>query len=386
MTEWRVAYGPHTSIDTVAGTVATGKPQWDIPDPQGFQITFDLTDPHELQFTTNARSQQAAQLSELVDDVWAWRDNQLMFRGPVVACDDTLDPDSHNVQVTARSYKEKFSRNISSAAATSSAAAGQSPIDAIVSMLAASHAPHDVLSYLVLDGNMSGTPMAAADGSSAAWQDYKTIIDAFATIGAGFEWDLVPYPDNTLHFQAWWPQRGRVTGEILDYGGAFTGATRQLDFSSFANYLYATYTDAAQKPQAALASVGSYWLTDPGGWAVTQDVSDLSSDSTGTVSAAVAQSRANYYLGLAQVAHPTYSLTMAPGWWTPQRLFLGDTGRLVLNSGRLNVAIDDRVSNIVVTAQDGTENVVLSIGPPPVTMQRFMRKLGKRINTLERNQ
>jgi hypothetical protein len=205
-------------------------------------------------------------------------------------------------------------------------------------------------------------------------------------MGSGFEWDMIPYADNTIHWQAWWPQRGRVTSEVMEYGGAFNKATRQLDFTAFANYVYGTYTDANNAQQSVEARQTSPWLNPEGMWGQVQNLDGLSSDGTGTTTNAAASSRANYYLGLAQVAHPTYSLTMKPGWWNPQRLWLGDTARLVLNSGRINAAIDDRISSIQIQPGDGSETVVLSIGAPPTTMQTVMRKLAKRIANLERNQ
>jgi hypothetical protein len=82
---------------------------------------------------------------------------------------------------------------------------------------------------------------------------------------------------------------------------------------------------------------------------------------------------------------PVYTLHMTPGTYNPSDFWLGDTIRLVVESGRLHVDTQVRVSNIAFTVNDqGTEQVAVTVGRPLQSYLDVLNDTNRRLQRLER--
>lgn len=87
---------------------------------------------------------------------------------------------------------------------------------------------------------------------------------------------------------------------------------------------------------------------------------------------------------LSKVA-PGYTLGLRDGWWQgPGHVWLGDTVRLLVNSGRLHEDVELRVQQLDLTlGNDGEQQLSLTVGTPPSLLSTILEQQ-RRIATLER--
>jgi hypothetical protein len=82
---------------------------------------------------------------------------------------------------------------------------------------------------------------------------------------------------------------------------------------------------------------------------------------------------------------PTYTLTLAAGFYYDKAFAIGDTLPLIVQSGRLNVNTALRVMGIAFeTTDDGTELVTLTVGRAPTTLVDMLGDQAADIRALSR--
>lgn len=103
-----------------------------------------------------------------------------------------------------------------------------------------------------------------------------------------------------------------------------------------------------------------------------------------TSQAELAAKAAQLSAELQQVA-PSYTITLRQGFWEgPEHVWLGDTVRLIVDSGRLNDDVELRVTQVDITlGDDGQETVALTVGADP-SLFGLLLDQQRRIATLER--
>jgi hypothetical protein len=159
---------------------------------------------------------------------------------------------------------------------------------------------------------------------------------------------------------------------VLDYGGRVLRVQRTVDTSKFATSVRYTGADGLAAETTELSSFGA-----AGRWEATVGDSTIT-DATTLMAAAQAE------LGRDAEVDPSYELTLKPGWWTPDVFWLGDTCKLVVKHGRLNVNTTQRATQIQVTVgDDGGEVDVITVGPIFRDLNERVRYALQRISRLE---
>jgi hypothetical protein len=82
---------------------------------------------------------------------------------------------------------------------------------------------------------------------------------------------------------------------------------------------------------------------------------------------------------------PTYTVPLQPGAWQgPGHIWAGDTVRMRISSGRLQVDSDLRVQQIdIVIDSSENENVTLTIGQVPLRIGKAIQGILRRLRALE---
>lgn len=377
MTEWVVAYGPR----------ATG-PEHELALPDLGMNFYRQGQPHELTGTLDARSEAGRAYAELEFDVWAYRDGQLVFRGPLMPSsgDETFDQSSHSIPLLAHSYRERLAhlyvppRGYPNPTHFVGNWPPPTPGDAaqIAWELISVWTPISDLGGIVTSPGQDSGPVITPTPTIQPATAVDAEIDALAQMQM-FDWDMVPVGDK-VQFQAWKGQRGQILdGELLDFDentpstGSIVSGARGLDLSTFGNEVWLTTTTSGGQFDA-------FTLTAPygpeGRWVIVQDAQDT--DRTTTAS------RAQTALTAAQTPTPVYVLTMVPGWWRgPDHVWLGDRPQLSIRSGRINAFDLATVNQITIAVADGTENVSLTVGGKPRGgLPSKMLSIGRQFNRL----
>lgn len=196
-------------------------------------------------------------------------------------------------------------------------------------------------------------------------QSFRDAFDAVAAMVDGADWDIDV--DNQLQ---WWPGgRGEARSYVAEWGRNIERLSRSFDPADYATDLRVSGSAAAvyrSRPRS-----GGRWETQTG-------------DPDATVAASVA-ARADRAANLFD-GSPAYTATVID--WTPGRLWLGDTGRLIVRSGRLNIDSTLRVYEIKVpisadTASFATADVTFGRSRPDMLRdfaadRRTLRDLQRR--------
>jgi hypothetical protein len=227
--------------------------------------------------------------------------------------------------------------------------------------------------------NPDGSTRAAKSGqlrirSYLPQQNYYTALDDLSKVIGGFDFDLVPgwrySTDNVYdHLRIFYPNQGVTRSDVqLKFPGSLSALTRQLDSSGYANYERVLGNN--QSSSAAAAQLYSErWNTDAtaaaptvGLWMDPENASDVVDQST-------LDQRAQGYLNRNGVLLPVYSATLTPNAYYSGFVNMGDTVPLIVQSGRLSVNTALRVMGIEYDiSDDGTEDIVLTIGAPAQTL------------------
>lgn len=330
------------------------------------RLDFYLNRPSTLQFKVNGRHPTAEFISELSTDVLVYRNREKIGRFVVTALRDDIDESAHYTTVNAFDYRVRLARRLIKSQQTFSA---QPDVD---------------IAWDVIDtfqgetnGNMGITrgvypPGVNLTGGFAAGVRGDEAIDILANIDDGFDWDI----DADLKFNIYRP-RGTTKTRVLDFGGLDKAASRAFAVERFANVVRVS-GDGSVTP--VVEGTGD---SSVGRWEAEVAYPQVSNQSLldGLAIDALSRAGSDAY---------TYSMTLRDSdgiqvWGGPTDVGLGDSIRMVIRSGRLNVNEVKRVTEIhVVADDDGGEAVTFTLeGVDPTFSQRIQRVL-RRLDELER--
>lgn len=333
------------------------------------RLTARLRAPSEASFVIDGSHEEAAELEELVTDLLIRRSGTVLYRGRMGSTGDTIDVQGHNVEVSTGDYRALLRRRILydddtlQWLATDKAAIAWALVQQTQARTGGD-----------LGITNSTTSLATSvDRTYEAGASIGEAIQELAEEGDGFDWDINP---GTLALETW-AQRGRAGGVVLDLGGLVSSVRRNVDPSSYANAIRvngdAALLDIATREAADLATRAEGRWDGQYGDTTIRDATTLGE-------------RADWRINDAQVLQPAYSVTLRPGKWQgPTHIWLGDTCRLVVRSGRLDVNTTLRVFEVAVELDDnGGETISLTLGAPMPDLRRSLAAQALRLDQLER--
>ena len=361
------------------------------------KLAFQLRGPSSLTFAISGKSGQLGWLEELRSDVLAYRwapssgEFVPMFRGCITASEDQISPTVHTVTMTATDYRGMLTRRALRAGVTYSATEQFAIAGALV---AAGDLPPGVptagrLGLAVATLGPDGSPLAASgvvrDRTYLPGQVIGTALDDLATDIGAFDYSVDPAPTAAAGMVAnlYYPQRGTTRSTwVAHYGSTVTDVARVVATTTYANY--SMVIGGAPTAGAANLYVESLGpgFTDPVGnpegpfMTVTAEPQ--------VIVPATLQQDSDGYLALYGDLEPAYTLTLEPGRWSPADAWLGDTVRLIVSSGRLDVDTAVRITAIGIDVDDnGRETVTLTAGITPPNAGQLIRAIDRRLDKLE---
>ena len=372
-----------------------GRSQGDLSDARSRKLAFNLLAPSTLTLAIDGRSGQLGWLDELRSDIAAYRwsdaegDYVPMFRGCVNASEDEMSPTVHTVTIGATDYRGVLARRNLRAGVTYAATEQLAIAEHLVT---AGDLPPGVpaagrLGLSTQRVAPDGSPIAATgvvrDRTYLAGQVISEAVDNLSTDISGFNWSVDPAPGLAGVVRFWYPQRGTSRSTwVAHYGSTVTDVARVVSTTTYANYSMVIGGDPDNTGAPLLAESLGPGYVDPvgnpeGPWMTVTAQPDV------TV-AATLQQDADGYVALYGDLEPAYTLTLAPGRWSPADAWLGDTVRIVVRSGRLDVDTAVRITAIGIDVDDnGRETVTLTAGIPPPGLGQLLRAVDRRLDKLE---
>lgn len=400
MSDWSFAIGPPGLITRELNSATARK------------VTFNLTDESSASVTIDGWDQAAREIVELSTDLYVFRranpslPRKLLYRGRIGKTADTLNDSGHQVAVPSVDYRGLLKRRLLMTGFTtipsgnSTYVAGDSTGNGRGQRW--TQIDQMVIAWDLIDGvqRLANGDMGIANGegqSSGKLRDRTfqmgesigDLIDNLSEVVDGFDWDITPTYDASgglgLQLDRWFPGRGIQRNEVLAYlpsGANVQSVQRQVDSSDFAN--------AIRLKGRAPESTGSVQGVEPspverystpgaeGRW-------DKMFDEDVTTAAGMAD-RADWRITDSSLIQPSYTVVLKPGVWRgPDHFFLGDTVKLVIQSGRLNVDTDLRVQTIDIDIdENGDETVSATLGYPRKDFKSKLTQIDRRLARLER--
>lgn len=367
---WQLIIGP-----------ASGGHQLAITEAKSRRLTFRLTEPHDVAFSIDGRHPQADDIDELATDIHVlWTssggDTRILYRGRAGTSGDTLDPNAHTVEVTALDYRALLHRRRLYSSSTL-VYTGQD--QALLAWNLIQQTQGQPGGDLGISRGLGQTTGVTRDRTYEPGDSIGERVQELAQVMDGFDWEISPASASALHLDVFYPQRGGDRGVVLEYGGLVRAVRREVTSADYGNALRYTGTSdplplAAQELEAA--DVAS---APQGRW-------DLVFGDDGLTTQEALDDRAIWQLSQSQVVRPTYTLTLRAGSWDgPDHLWLGDTVRVVVMSGRLAVNTVLRVHEIAVSLGDsGDEVVEVTVGGPRQSFKTRPTITDRRLTNLER--
>ena len=402
---WRLTV--HERDFTTTGLPASSTGIAELTDARSRRLEQALNTPAKLTFTVDGRSPACAEVAELRTDVVAWRSSAgvdvPMFRGVVTQSEDVVSEQAHAVNFTCHDYLAVLTRryltantdltytqtdqddlvvNLVARANTITATGGHAFGPGARLPVAVALVDPDGRTRGVKSGELRDRTYPGGTSIGQAITDLAAVISTKDATRSAYDVDVGPSAAGLDQLRVWYPGRGvNRTDLALTYPGNVASFTRAVNSQSYANYVR-VIGDAGSGTSQVTADA---WNTDADGgpvglWAESDNESDVS------VSATLAQ-KASGYLTAAGVLVPSYSLTLAPGWYTPGAINLGDTVSLVLESGRLHVATTVRVLGInhaPVDDLEAGEDIEVTVGRPRLDLSAMFRPLRRDIDALAR--
>ena len=345
--------------------IRNGQPLGEIAalDPR---FEFRLDRPSMFAFRINALHPTAAFISELATDVLVYREGVKTVRGVVTSTRHLIDESSHYIEVAGMDYRGRlaFRRVLNDQIFTA-----EDDVD--IAWQAIDDAQDETAGDLGITRGIvpAGLPLT---GAFPAGISVAEAIDLVANTDDGFDWDIGP----DLTFDIYRP-RGEAKDRILDYGGLVSEVTREFSASEFGNVVRASGDDSIASVIATSSDLSL------GRWE--RQVGFPQVDST-TLLAGLAIDELN------SAENDAFSyrvrLRASEGvqrWAGVSDLWLGDSVRLVVRSGNLNVNIVRRIREIDVNlGTDGKEDVFFVLDGPRRTFEERINDVLQRLTELER--
>lgn len=351
----------------VAGTLAALTNE--LTEARTRAVRFAVDAPPEASFSIDGLSPQASGLQELITELYCYRDTDLMFRGRLGASTDQIDADAHALgPFTVGDYKSILARRILYA-------------DQVFTTTDAGTIAWNLIDYAQ---GLSGGALGITAGTGAATGQSRTVtyaagktvlecIDELSKLDPGFEWEIDPLRKLNIFT----PTRGAAMNTVLEYGARVMSVSRQFNPATFANALRVsggTGTTADTRTAADIATrTEGRWDRQVGESDVTQQ--------------AVLDKLADLHLTQHQTIAPEWKVTLRPDSWQGKGsdFWLGDTVRLIVNSGRLAVNALVRVRAIRFTIDDhGNESIEVELTGEAESLDARLRDVDRRLRRLER--
>lgn len=336
--------------------------------------TFQLTNPSTSAFKVLGSSPAAMAITELASDLHLIRDRVYLDRMRIGPSTDTLDASRDDAEFHALNYRDLLARR-------------RLYDDSTLTYTGVDRAQL-VWQLIQQTQGRSGGQLGITQGNTPTLGVTTQTFSAGDAIGeqiqnlsavqapAGFDWDITPVSPSALNLDVW-AQRGYDRNVLLLWGGKLIKTiSREADPSTYANGIRQTGADGLT---AEIREASDLATRPEGRWDATFG------DTTLATQPAVAD-RATWQLAQSEVIQPTYTLTLTTGAWQgPGHIWLGDTVRLVIPSGRLRVDTPIRVYAIQVDLDAaGNETVQLTLGGPPPDYRYKPPQVLRRLATLER--
>jgi hypothetical protein len=387
----------------------------DLVDARTRRVEFKMNQPAVITFTVPGASPTAAEILELGTDVVAYRWNErfnrddAMCQACVTQSQDTITEQTHTVAFNCQDYIALLKRRITTYGDGAFPTYGQQDQDVIVASLVnlANNTqiwgpdPATIVGSDLSISTQTVQPNGASRGNSGRLRDRtyygnQNIWDAIYNLSQvenGF--DLSMAPGGVL--KIWYPSQGVLnTSFLLDYGSTVSGVQRSINSATYANYvrsLARTNTGTgSQEWGEAYTDDALYLSNNPVGlWMHPDSATDLgfgpwdqlrtrARGIVGTMGLMVAEGARGKRVPL-----PSYTLTLRPGAYYAGAFNMGDTLRLQVRSGRLNINTLVQVVGITfVIGDDGQEDVLLDVGTPPADFVKLMANANVRVSSLER--
>jgi hypothetical protein len=328
------------------------------------QVNLRLRERSDVTFRVNGEHPTARLIREFDTDILVYRGPDPVFRGTVGSVVDSADGTGYYMRVNAADYRSRLDRRILKADAVFN---NVDDTDIVTSLVAAAQGE--------VRGGM-GITVAVDDSPTArtvtfpAGESVWDAIDLIGSLDGGFDWDVLP--DLTLQM---FRPRGRNRGRVLDYGGALKAFTVSGDPQAFANVVRVSGDSLTGQVRSDLDTVRRRFETQIGLPLVrNQQVLDDYADRFLT------ERLGNWR---------TFELVLRQSdafqaWGGLGDVGLGDTVRVVIRTGRLDVNELQRVEQItVVLDEDGREDVTLSTRERRREFTDRFRELSRRLSALE---
>ena len=337
-----------------------------------FSFTQNLNKPSTLSFSMSGFSEGNIHLGEMDTDVMLYEDRALRYRGRVTGISDTIDESDHKVSVSSSDYRSLLNRRI-----TWTDLAYTQTEQTALGFALITYAQQRNGGDLGITRGVLQTSDVLRDRTYPAGSNILKILDELSNVVTGFEWEI----DQWRKFNVWNPFRGTSTTVIAAHGSNVNSITRQTDPSTYANAVRssgATGVTAAGVELASLADVAN---------PLPQGRFDLQEGNTDVTTYAVLLEGAQGKLASMSALNPSYTLQMTPGTWSYDSIHLGDTIRVVVRSGRLDINELQRVQGIALkVGSDGVQRYTLTVGVSRDTdpLLNQFRDVNKRLNQLAR--
>lgn len=377
-TRWQLILGPAEGGHELALTEAKSR-----------RYTARLNENSDLAFSIDGRHAQAAAIEELSTDV------HLLFTpnsGPTRILDrcrvgqtgDDITEDAHAVSVACLDYRAVLERRkLYSGDTLTYTGVDQAEI-AWRLVQATQGKPAGALG--ITKGWVGTAPTGEPrDRTYEAGDSIGQRIQELSEVINGFDWDVTPVSASGLRLDVWSPERGSDRGVVLILGGLAAGVRREVTPSDYANALrYTGATGDEETPGPSPVELEAGNLGETGQWPQGRWDSVFGDD--GLTNQAALDDRAEWQLSQSQVVRPVYTVTLARGGWQgPDHIWLGDTVRLVIQSGRLAVDVSLRVHEVEIDLDgDGGEQVTVTLGGPRPDFRRWPARVDKQLRNLER--
>ncbi|MGI5169876.1 hypothetical protein ACQEU3_46725 [Spirillospora sp. CA-253888] len=367
---WQLVAGPSSGGYDTSLTRAKGR-----------RLGFKLTEADELAFSVDGRTLDAGALEELTTDVHAlWTDvggtTHILTRCRVGATSDDWEfGERHTTNITGLDYRAILAtRRLYSNSQLVWTGVDQGEIAWGLVTQTQIRTAGDLG---IAKGWVGTTPTGVTrDRTYEAGDSVGERVDELAELLGGFDWDITPVSASGLRMDVWYPQRGVDRGVVLIAGGLVAKLHREPNVKDYANAIRQTGASGLSAQELEAPDLAG---RPEGRW-------DAVYGDDGLTTQAALNDRAAWQLEAAQVPPVTYTLTLRAGAWQgPEHIWLGDTVRLIVQSGRLNVDTTLRVFEIDITlGESGEETVDITIGGPKPDYRRRPTAFERRLRNLER--
>ena len=325
--------------------VVSGPETRELTEARSRRLNFAVDGGATASFTMSGLSEEAAAIQELQTDLTVYRDGTKIFRGRIMAEQDSVTADGHTVTFAVKDYRGLLEYRTVGTDGLSWSGVDQFTI----AWEMIEHTQDKVNGDLGIVEGLGSTDSGQARTRELA--PGTTIAEALQSLGRlqnGFEWEI----DAERALNRWFTRRGGDNGVRLDYGGLVSSLSRSLapDFANVAQVQGAGGTNPAESVSAALAA-------DPRGrWEISRGYPTITEQST-------VDARADWVLEETATSRPGFATTLTQGVWEgPDHIWLGDLAELQVKSGRLNVSSQQRVVTLgLPIGDDGTETVHLGL-------------------------